>query len=231
VLSGALLELLSSSFPGENNQMHIPDGMLPGEICAAGYAGTAALTWLSTRKAGSEFGNTSELISRASVMAAAFFVVSWIHIPLPPVSVHPILAGLMGILLGWLSFPAILTGLFFQAAMFGHGGFTTLGVNAFTMGVSALLAMSMFRLVRRMRNMSAILLAGFIAGLTGVLSAVILTGSILILTMPAHLDTNLETSAILAMVLAYLPLAVAEGFFTGFVAQFLFRIRPEILVK
>ena len=103
--------------------MHIPDGMLPGEICAAGYAGSAVLTWFCIKKARISSEDTAGIVSRASVMAAAFFVVSWVHIPLPPVSVHPVLAGLMGILLGWISFPAILVGLFFQAAMFSHGGF------------------------------------------------------------------------------------------------------------
>ena len=83
--------------------MHIPDGMLPGEICAAGYAGTAVLTWFCIKKARSTNEDSTIIVSRASVMAAAFFVVSWVHIPLPPVSVHPILAGLMGIILVPLS--------------------------------------------------------------------------------------------------------------------------------
>jgi len=210
--------------------MHIPDGMLPGEICIAGYAGTAALTWLCVKKAQNTYKEPAKLVSRASVMAAAFFVVSWIHIPLPPVSVHPILAGLMGILLGWISFPAILVGLFFQAAMFGHGGFTTLGVNALSMGGASLVSWAVYRLLRRKPGEKAILIAGFVAGFTGVSVAVIFTGSVLILTIPSYIDTGIEISGILAMAVAHIPVALGEGVFTGLIARFLLKVKPDMLV-
>ena len=163
-------------------------------------------------------------------MAAAFFVVSWVHIPLPPVSVHPILAGLMGILLGWISFPAILVGLFFQAAMFGHGGFTTLGVNALSMGGAALLAWALYRTLRRKSGERAVLISGFAAGFAGVLFAVIAVGSVLILTIPSYINIGTEVSAVLAMAVAHLPLALAEGVFTALVARFLLKVRPEMLM-
>ncbi len=209
--------------------MHIPDGMLPAEVCIAGYAGTAFLAWLSVKKAKSTTEDSARVVSRASVMAAAFFVVSWVHIPIPPVSVHPVLAGLMGILLGWISFPAILVGLFFQAAMFGHGGFTTLGVNALTMGGAALLAWGAFRLLKGNEKGVKSLIPGFVAGLTGVVLAVVFTGSILILTIPEHIDAGVEFSSILAMAAAHLPLALAEGVFTALVARFLLKVRPDVL--
>ncbi len=210
--------------------MHIPDGMLPAEVCVAGYVGSAALTWLSIKKARSSSEDTAGIVSRASVMAAAFFVVSWVHIPLPPVSVHPILAGLMGILLGWISFPAILVGLFFQAAMFGHGGFTTLGVNALSMGGAALLAWALYRMLRRKSGERTLLISGFAAGFAGVLFAVIAVGSVLILTIPSYINTGIEVSAVIAMAVAHLPLALAEGLFTALVARFLLKVRPEMLM-
>ena len=210
--------------------MHIPDGMLPVEVCVAGYAGTAALTWLCIKKVRSSGEDPARIVSRASVMAAAFFVVSWVHIPLPPVSVHPILAGLMGILLGWISFPAILVGLFFQAAMFGHGGFTTLGVNALSMGGAALLAWALYRILRRNSGERATLISGFVAGFAGVSLAVIFTGSVLILTIPAYINTAAEVSAVLAMAVAHLPLALGEGVFTALVARFLLKVKPDMLM-
>jgi len=210
--------------------MHIPDGMLPGGVCVAGYAGTAALTWLCVKKAQRTYREPAKIVSRASVMAAAFFVVSWVHIPLPPVSVHPILAGLMGILLGWISFPAILVGLFFQAAMFGHGGFTTLGVNALSMGGAALFSWAVYRLLRRKKGERNILISGFVAGFAGVSIAVIFTCSVLILTLPAYIDSGVEVSGILAMAAAHFPLALAEGVFTALVARFLLRVKPDMLL-
>ncbi|MBN2587715.1 MAG: cobalt transporter CbiM [Candidatus Fermentibacteraceae bacterium] len=209
--------------------MHIPDGMLPGEVCLAGFAGTAALTWISVKQAEKKYRDTSRVISRASVMAAAFFVASWIHIPLPPVSVHPILAGLMGIVLGWLSFPAILVALFFQAAMFGHGGFTTLGVNSLTMGGSALLAWGIFRAFPRGSGDKGVLQAGFLAGFAGVMLAAAATSAILLLTIPSYVDPSIERAGILAMAGSHIPVALAEGVFTGLVARLLMRLNPGML--
>lgn len=209
--------------------MHIPEGMLPAEVCIAGYAGSAALTWLCIKKARSS-KDTAAIISRAAVMAAAFFIVSWLHIPLPPVSVHPILAGLMGILLGWIAFPAILVGLFFQAAMFGHGGFTTLGVNALSIGGAALLAWALYRMLGKKPGERAVLVSGFAAGFAGVSFAVIAVGSVLILTIPEYINTRTEVSAVLTMAAAHIPLALAEGVFTALVARFLLRVKPDMLL-
>jgi len=194
-----------------------------------GYGATGFLTWFSLKQATRNHQDSSVVVPRASVMAAAFFVVSWIHIPIPPVSVHPILAGLMGVLLGWISFPAILVGLFFQAAMFGHGGFTTLGVNALTLGGSALFAMAIFKLLKGKEKGIKSILPAFTAGFSGVLAAVLLTGSILILTIPEHINTETEVTSILALALAHLPLAIIEGFFTAYVIRFMLKIKPDML--
>ena len=109
--------------------MHIPDGVLPVSVTAGGYAATVAITWYSVHKINQK-ENPREDIPKAALLAAAFFVASLIHIPVPPTSVHLVLSGLLGVTLGYFAFPAILIGLFFQAVMFQHGGLTTLGINA-----------------------------------------------------------------------------------------------------
>ena len=85
--------------------MHIPDGILPVTVCAAGYAATAAATWYSLRKI-NEQENPQASVPKAAMLTAAFFVASWIHIPIPPTSVHLVLNGLLGVLLGYYAFPA-----------------------------------------------------------------------------------------------------------------------------
>ena len=52
----------------------------------------------------------------------------------------------LGAVLDLYAFPAILIGLFFQALVFGHGGLTTLGVNAVMIGLPALLAAQIFKM-------------------------------------------------------------------------------------
>ncbi|MFN4258604.1 MAG: energy-coupling factor ABC transporter permease, partial [Gemmataceae bacterium] len=53
---------------------------------------------------------------------------------------HLLLNGLVGVLLGWRAALAIPVGLLLQAALIGHGGYSTLGVNSCILTVPALLA-------------------------------------------------------------------------------------------
>jgi cobalt/nickel transport system permease protein len=210
--------------------MHIPDGILPTAVCVAGYATTGTATWYSLRKINQK-GNPREGIPKASLLTAAFFVASWIHIPIPPTSVHLVLNGLLGVVLGYYAFPAILIGLFFQAVMFQHGGLTTLGVNATVMGVPALLAYYIFRLRKLVGNDSRVVTAifGFIAGASGLGIAALISLVLLINTVPVVLDVEAERASIYALALAHIPLMVLEGVFTALVVLFLQRIRPALL--
>ena len=210
--------------------MHIPDGILPASVCAGGYVAAAAATWYSLHRIKQQ-GNSQRGIPKASLLTAGFFVASWIHIPVPPTSVHLVLNGLMGAVLGYYAFPAILIGLFFQAVMFQHGGLSTLGVNATIMGVPALLAYYVFRLrnlVGRGSRVSTGIFA-FLAGAGGLGIAALASLLLLVTTIPAHLNPELERASIYALTLAHGPLVVLEGAFTALVALFLLRVRPELL--
>ncbi len=210
--------------------MHIPDGILPVPVTAAGYAATAAVTWYSLRKINQQ-ENPRREIPKASLLTAAFFVVSWIHIPVPPTSVHLVLNGLLGAMLGYFAFPAILIGLFFQAVMFQHGGLTTLGVNAMVMGVPAIIAYYIFRL-RELGNKQSVrktAIFGFLAGAVAIVLSVVMFVVILINFLPADLDIATERAAIYTLAIAHLPIMAIEGVITSLVAVFLQRVRPELL--
>jgi cobalt/nickel transport system permease protein len=210
--------------------MHIPDGILPVPVTAAGYAATAAVTWYSLRKIRQKEDPRQD-IPKASLMTAAFFVVSLIHIPVPPTSVHLVLNGLMGVLLGYYAFPAILIGLFFQAVMFGHGGLTTLGVNAIIMGLPAIVAAYIFRL-RRLGNKERFwkdATFGFLAGFVAMGLSVAMFVGILITWLPTDLNAAVERTAIFVLAIAHLPLMLIEGVITAFIVIFLRRVRPTML--
>jgi cobalt/nickel transport system permease protein len=210
--------------------MHIPDGILPATVCLGGYATAGAATWYSLRKIGGK-ENPREGIPKASLLTAAFLVASWIHIPIPPASVHLVLNGLLGAVLGYFAMPAILIGLFFQAVLFQHGGLTTLGVNATVMGVTALLAHQIFQLrqVFGSSNRTVLAICGFLAGAGGIALAAIAVFTILFSTIPAHLDVQAERASIYALTLAHIPLMAIEGIFTAMIVLFLQRVKPEIL--
>ncbi len=212
--------------------MHIPDGILPAQVCAAGYAIAAPVTWYSLRKINRQPDPTAG-IPKASLLTAAFFVASSIHIPLPPTSVHLVFNGLLGAVLGYYAFPAILVGLFFQAVMLGHGGLTTLGVDAVMMGVPALVAYQLFTLRHRLRRSLGDRLSdgvcGFLAGSVGLGLAALIFFGLIVTTLPAEFNTLTERQAIYGLTIAHLPLALIEGSFTAMLVLFLQRAKPEML--
>ena len=210
--------------------MHIPDGILPAAAIAGGYVVTGALTWYSVRKV-NQLENPQAEIPKVALLTAAFFVGSIIHIPVPPTSVHLLLSGLMGALLGWFAVPAIVIGLVLQAIMFGHGGITTIGVNALVFGIPALLAHFLFQMIKgdgssRWRLISA----GSLAGGIGVGVTVLIFFGLLIGFMPADLiDPAAERRAITTLVLAHLPLLLVEGAMTGMLIGYLAKVKPELI--
>ncbi len=211
--------------------MHVPDGIVPLAVAATGYAVAGAATWYSLKKI-NEFDDPRANIPKASLLTAAFFVASTIHIPVPPTSVHLILNGLLGVVLGYYAFPAILIGLFFQAIMFQHGGLTTLGLNACIMGLPALLAYQIFQLRYRFSRTASELWTGvtaFIAAVTAVLLGVSMFFVIILGFLPADIDATAEQAAVTTLTIAHIPLALIEGAFTAMLAIFLMRVKPELL--
>jgi cobalt/nickel transport system permease protein len=69
-------------------------------------------------------------------------VSSLVSVPVGPGSVHLLLNGLMGLLLGWAAVPAILVALILQAVFFGFGGILVLGVALTGVMVALALALS-----------------------------------------------------------------------------------------
>ena len=125
--------------------VHIPDGVLTEPWLIGGFVLAALLGLVSFAIARVR----DEDIPRIALLTAAFFVASLIHVRIPPTSVHLLLNGLLGVILGWQAAIAIPLGLFLQAVLFNHGGFTTWGVNSCIMVLPALLAWAAFNGVRR----------------------------------------------------------------------------------
>jgi cobalt/nickel transport system permease protein len=124
---------------------------------------------------------------------------------------------------------AVVVGLFLQAVMFGHGGLTTLGLNALIMGIPALLAAAVFRGVWHRCPPRGRSLLGFLLGSGAVLLAVFLFSAVVVLSLPATLDQQREWLAITAIVIAHLPLAILEGVVTASLLVFLAKVKPEFL--
>jgi len=210
--------------------MHIPDGVTSIPVIASGYGVAAAATAYSIYRINRK-ENPREDIPKASLLTAAFFVASWIHIPIPPTSIHLVLSGLMGAILGYYAFPAILIGLFFQAVMFQHGGLTTLGINACIMGLPAIVSHFVFRL-RNIGNVESRIktgIYGFLAGAIAISISIGLFVLVAVNSISGTIDVAGERAAIYALAIAHLALIPIEGAITAMLAVFLLRVRPQIL--
>ncbi|MFZ5564636.1 MAG: cobalt transporter CbiM [Thermodesulfobacteriota bacterium] len=196
--------------------MHISEGILSWPVLAGcgvvAMAGTAA----GLRRM------DHENIPRTGMLSAAFFVASLIHIPLGPSNVHLILNGLVGLILGWSAFPAILVAILLQAVLFQYGGITTLGVNTTIMAVPALLAYYLFRPFAGKRE-PLVFAGAFLCGMAAVLVGALLAALVLVWSE----ESFWEVSAML--VAAHLPVMVVEGLITGFAVVFLKKVKPSLL--
>lgn len=209
--------------------MHIPDGIINSPTVLVGsYAATGGLTWYSLHRINKQ-RNPQAKVPKAALLTATFFVINLIHIPVPPASLHLVLNGLMGAILGYYAFPAILIALFFHAVMFQHGGITTLGVNALIMGVPAILSYYIFELRHWFRGATWGRICAFAAGAGGVALAALIFSVVVITTITGDIDVARERQAVTVAMLAYAVPAIIEGVFTMMLATFLDRVKPELL--
>ncbi|NNG08361.1 MAG: cobalt transporter CbiM [Desulfobacteraceae bacterium] len=198
--------------------MHISEGILATPVLVGGAALTAAGLGVALRKL------NNEDIPKVGVLSAGFFVAGLIHVPIGVASVHLVLNGLIGLILGWLSFPAIFVGLLLQSIMFQYGGITALGVNTFNMAVPALVSYFLFgRLARRTRKTYVSSVSAFLAGSLAIFLSGIFVGFSLYLTGEAFLP------AAKLLVAGHIPVMLIEGIITAACVTFLKKVKPELL--
>ncbi|MDR0361456.1 MAG: cobalt transporter CbiM [Planctomycetota bacterium] len=196
--------------------MHVSEGVLSPAVIGGGIVFTAIGTGIGLRKA-----DYSRLTTTA-VLSSVFFVGSLVHVPLGPASVHLVLNGLIGLFLGWVAFPALLTALSLQAILFGFGGIAVLGVNVFDMTFPAVVCHYAFRGFLVESNALRVV-GGFCCGALSVAGAALCTALALGFT-----DEGFLTSAKI-LFLAHIPVMVVEGIVTALAVAFVFKSRPELL--
>ncbi|MCK5850179.1 MAG: cobalt transporter CbiM [Kiritimatiellae bacterium] len=201
--------------------MHISDGILSPEILAGGAILAVGGVALGLRKM------DCEEVPKVAVLSAALFVASLIHIPLGPSSVHIVLCGLAGLVLGWMVFPALLVALSLQAVLpppIQAGGITTLGINTFNMAMPAVICFYLFRYGLRRTNKPGMVFAiGFAAGALSDLFTIAMLAISLFTTGKGFLAVATTIS------IAHIPVLILDGVITGSILVFLRRVRPEIL--
>ncbi len=215
------------TYKGDKKNMHISDGVLSAPVLAVGWIITAVFIaiaiWWSKKK-----GIEVEVIPKLSVMTAVFFVVCLVHIPIGPTCVHLIFAGLLGIILGILAFPAIFIGLVLQAFLFQFGGITTLGINTMNVGIPALFAYVIFNGGRKSGILSSKKEAS--AGIFGALAGGLAVVLVAVFTAGALIASGEQFFVVaVALVVAHIPVMIIEAIVVGFIIAFLVKVKPELI--
>jgi len=204
--------------------MHLHEAVLAGSpqgiaVLCAGAVGAVAGTAVGLRAI------DNERVPRVAMITSAFFVISLIHVPAGVTRVHLVLNGLVGLLLGWAAFPALLIALMLQAVLLGHGGLLALGVNTVNMALPAVLCHYVFRSAVCCRHDRLAFVGGFTGGAAAVLGSAVLMASALWFSGKAF-----ELAA-LAVLASHLMIALVEGLVTGGAVVFLRRVRPELMSR
>lgn len=197
--------------------MHISEGVLSAPVLITGWVVAGIGVSIGLKRL------SPERMPQTALLAAAFFVASLIHVPVGPSSAHLILNGLLGLILGWEAFPAILVGLSLQAVFFQFGGVTALGANTVIMALPATLLGLACRPALSSQRAWVQTVAAFACGGGAVLLSGILAGLALISTGQGF------TEAAAAVLLMNLPIMLIEGMVTVFAVGFLRKVKPEIL--
>ena len=198
--------------------MHISEGILSAPVLISGGALAAAGTAIGLKKL------DYDRIAQAGILAAAFFVASLIHVPVGPANAHLILNGLVGLLLGWAAFPAILVALVLQAILFQFGGITALGVNTMIMALPAVLCYIVCSPFLQKKSALA-LPAAFACGFLSVLLSALVLGLALVFTE----ENFFEVSAI--VIVAHIPVMIIEGIVTALCVAFFKKVQPTMLPR
>lgn len=127
------------------SHLHIPDGILPLPMIAAGFALTALLIWLASRRLSRSEG--ARVAPRIATLAALMLVA--MSLPLPVLGYHVNLTVLTGIIAGPAAgfVAAFITNLIL--ALTAHGGITVLGLNALIAGIEVNLGWFLWSWFRR----------------------------------------------------------------------------------
>ncbi|MCM8567505.1 cobalt transporter CbiM [Thauera linaloolentis] len=199
--------------------MHLADGVLSTPVllaCAALSAAGVARGLGRLRE---------EQLPLAALLGAAFFAASTIHVPVGAGSVHLVLNGLAGLLLGWAVFPVLCVALLLQAALFSFGGFAVLGANLLGVALPGVAAHYLLRArLGHGTPHTQAMLAGAACGVIGIGGAVALIGGLLALS-----GGRAFGELIVLFSLAHLPVMAVDAAIGAFTVAALVRMMPQAL--
>ncbi|MCC6713182.1 MAG: energy-coupling factor ABC transporter permease [Candidatus Dadabacteria bacterium] len=232
------------------SHIHIPDGVLPLWIVAAGWVVTALLLALCIRRVDS--GDVKRKLPLIGIVSA--LMIAGMTLEIVPIAYHINLSIIAGILLGpALAFVSVFI-VDLIISMFGHGGITVVGLNTMVIGAEAVLGYYLFQ---AFRTVMAGRRAGWASALAAVMSLFLSTSIMLGVVYVSHInpaaalhteeaahDTHggpagdveteggLDFGRFVKTIFLLAPLGWAlEAAVTGLVVSYLYRVRPDLVAS
>jgi len=210
--------------------MHIPDGFLDPITASITYLITITVLAISIYKVRGRLEERYAPI--IGILAATIFVAQMLDWPIPGgTTAHFVGSALAVIIVGLYAGILIMSiVLFMQAVIFQDGGLTTLGANFLTMGiVGCVVGYLVFMLIMKKLNIKRkIFFAAFFAGWLSITLAAFTCG------LEIGFSTQFEygvSVAVPAMTIWHAILGLLEGFITGVVVEYIYSLRPDIVLS
>jgi cobalt/nickel transport system permease protein len=227
--------------PRKDSRMHIPDGYLSPQTCAAAYLVAVPTIAVASRRASATL--KTKQVPLLAMFAAVSFLVMMFNVPIPDgTTAHAVGAVIIAIVLGpWAAVIAVSVALLFQALLFGDGGVLAYGANVLNLAIlMPFVGFAIYKLLAGRSELTSTrrVVAAFVAGYVGINAAALATAIELgiqpdlfhtaagaPLYSPYHLSQTIP-----AMALAHLVVAgPVEGILTAGVFAYLAKSNPSVL--
>ena len=214
--------------------MHIPDGFLDPIINIVLWIVTIVIMILGYFRMGSMFEkeDSEKLIPYIGVLAAIIFAFQFVNYPVPGgTSGHLVGGTLVAIILGpWASVIVLFLILVIQS-LFGDGGITVLGANAFNMGIiGGIVGFYLVMLFVRLLNYTSLKkeLKVTIATAIGSYISIILASFICGIEIGISGTIPIEI-AVSAMVFWHILIGIGEGLISALIVFYIYKTKPELI--
>ena len=215
--------------------MHIPDGLLDPITTIVLWIVTIAIMILGYFRMGKMFEkeDSEKMIPYIGVLAAVIFAFQFVNYPVPGgTSGHLVGGTLVAVILGpWASVIVLFLILVIQS-LFGDGGITALGPNAFNMGIiGGIVGFYIVVLLVRVFNKTSLKkeLKVTIATAIGSYIAIVLASFICGIEIGIGGAIPMEI-AIPAMVFWHLIIGIGEAIISALIVFYIYKTKPDFIL-
>ena len=214
--------------------MHLPDGLLDPVTLIVLWVITVAVMILGYFRMGKMFEkeDSEKLIPYIGVLAAIIFAFQFVNYPVPGgTSGHLVGGTLVAVILGpWASVIVLFLILVIQS-LFGDGGITALGANAFNMGIiGGIVGFYLVTFFVRILNKTSLKKELKVSIATAIGSYIAIVLASFICGIEIGISGSIPIAiAVPAMVFWHLLIGIGEGIISALIVFYIYKAKPDLI--